>query len=82
MLSITQSSLEVTVLDNLIRFFMCRDRDPFFAQSVWRVLSQMIVNWLLNPSARFEPTFSSKISTPETFQVQIPTEIYDKTRIC
>ena len=41
------------------------------------VLSPMIVNWLLNPTARFETTFS----TPDTFQEQILTEIYDKTRV-
>ena len=41
------------------------------------VLSQMIVNWLLNPTARFEMTFS----TPDTFHEQILTEIYDKTRV-
>ena len=41
------------------------------------ILSPMIVNWLLNPCARFEPTFS----TPDTFQVQILTEIYDKTKV-
>ena len=35
------------------------------------------MNWLLNPSARFEPTFS----TQDTFQVQILTKIYDKTRV-
>ena len=40
----------------------------------------MIVNWLLNPSARFgagkfRPTFS----TQDTFEVQILTEMYDKT---
>ena len=44
------------------------------------VLSPMIVNWLLNPSARFgagkfRPTFS----TQDTFEVQILTEMYDKT---
>ena len=32
---------------------------------------------LLNPFTRFEPTFS----TPDTFQVQILTEIHDKTRV-
>jgi len=37
----------------------------------------MIVNWLLSPTARFETTFS----TPNTFQEQILTEIYDKTRV-
>ena len=41
------------------------------------VLSPMIVNWLLNPTARFETT----ISTPDTFQEQIVTEINDKTRV-
>ena len=41
------------------------------------VLSLMIANWLLNPSTRFEPT----LSTPDTFQVQILTKIYDKTRV-
>ena len=41
------------------------------------LLSLMIVNWLLNPSTSFEPTFS----TPNTFQVQVLTEIYDKTRL-
>ena len=41
------------------------------------VLSLTIVKWLLNPSTRFEPTFS----TPDTFQVQILTKIYDKTRV-
>ena len=41
------------------------------------VLCPMIVNWLLNPTARFETTFS----TPDTFQEQILTEIYDKTRV-
>ena len=41
------------------------------------VLSLMIVDWLLNPTARFETTFS----TPDTFQEQILTEIYDKTRV-
>ena len=41
------------------------------------ILSPMIVNWLLNPTARFETTFS----TPDTFQEQILTEIYDKTRV-
>ena len=40
-------------------------------------LSPMIEKWLLNPSTRFEPTFSS----PDTFQVQILTKIYDKTRV-
>ena len=39
------------------------------------VLSLMIVNWLLNPSAHFGPTFS----TQDTFEVQIRTEIYDET---
>ena len=78
MLSITQSSLEVTVLDNLIRFFMCRDRDPFFAQSVWRVLSQMIVNWLLNPSARFEPTFSSKFQLQKLFKCKFQLKFMTK----
>ena len=38
------------------------------------------MNWLLNPSARFgagkfRPTFS----TQDTFEVQILTEMYDKT---
>ena len=37
----------------------------------------MIVNWLLNPTARFETTFS----TPDTFQEQILTELYAKTRV-
>ena len=37
----------------------------------------MIVNWLLHPSAHFEPTFS----TPDFFQVHNLTEIYDKTRV-
>ena len=37
----------------------------------------MIVNWLLNPTARFETTFS----TPHTFQERILTEIYEKTRV-
>ena len=41
------------------------------------VLSQMIVNWAVNPSACFGTTFS----TPYTFQVQTLTEIYDKIRI-
>ena len=41
------------------------------------VLSLRIVNWLLNPSTRFEPTFS----TPDTFQVQILSKVYDKTRV-
>ena len=41
------------------------------------VLSPMIVNWLLNPCASFELTFS----TPDTFQVQILTKMYDKTRV-
>ena len=41
------------------------------------ILSPKIVNWLLNPTARFETTFS----TPDTFQEQILTEIYDKTRV-
>ena len=41
------------------------------------ILSPLIVNWLLNPCARFEPTFS----TPDTFQVQILSEIYDKARV-
>ena len=41
------------------------------------VLSMMIVNWLLNPCARFELTFS----TPDTLRVQILTEIHDKTRV-
>ena len=36
-----------------------------------------IVNWLLNPSVCYEPTFS----IPDTFQVQIITEIYDETRV-
>ena len=40
------------------------------------VLCPMIVNWLLNPTSRFETTFS----TPDTFQEQILTEIYDKIR--
>ena len=42
------------------------------------VLNLRIVNWLLNPSTLFEPTSS----TPNTFQVQILSEIYDKTRVC
>ena len=42
-----------------------------------RVLSPKIANWLLNPTARFETTFS----TPDTFQEQILTEIDDKTRV-
>ena len=37
----------------------------------------MIVNWLLNPTQYFETTFS----TPDTFQEQILTKIYDKTRV-
>ena len=41
------------------------------------VLSQMIVNWAVNPSACFGTTFS----TPYTFQVQTLTEIYDKIRV-
>ena len=41
------------------------------------LLSQMIVNWLMNPSTRFEPTFS----TPETFQLHILTKIYEQTRV-
>ena len=41
------------------------------------VLRPMIVNWLLNPYTRFEPTFSN----PDTFQVHILTETYDKTRV-
>ena len=41
------------------------------------VLRPMIVSWLLNPTARFETTFS----TPDTFQEQVLTEIYDKTRV-
>ena len=40
------------------------------------MLCPMIVNWLLNPTSRFETTFS----TPDTFQEQILTEIYDKIR--
>ena len=36
-----------------------------------------IVYWLLNPSVYCEPTFS----IPDTFQVQIITEIYDETRV-
>ena len=35
------------------------------------VLSLMIVIWRLNPSTRFELTFS----TPDTFQLQVLTEI-------
>ena len=35
------------------------------------------MNWLLNPSAHFESTFS----TPDSFQAQILTEVYDKTRV-
>ena len=38
------------------------------------VLRSRIVNWLLNPYARFVPTFSN----PDTFPAQILTEIYDK----
>ena len=41
------------------------------------VLCPMIVNWLVNPTARFETTFS----TPDTFQEQILTEIYDQRRV-
>ena len=41
------------------------------------VLSPRIVNWVLNPSTHFEPTFS----TPDTFQVQILSKIYDKSRV-
>ena len=41
------------------------------------VLSPMIVNWLLISSAYFEPTFS----TPDTFQVPVLIEIYDKARV-
>ena len=35
------------------------------------------MNWLLNPSVCFEPTFS----IPDTSQVQIITEIYDETMV-
>ena len=57
---------------SLLWFFLRLERcqDPL-------VLSPMIVNWLLDPSTRFEPTFS----TPDTFQLHILTEIYDKTRV-
>ena len=41
------------------------------------VLSLMILNWLLNPYTCFELTFS----TPDTFQVPVLTEFYDKTRV-
>ena len=41
------------------------------------VLSLMIANWLLDPHAHFEPTFS----TPNTFQVPVLTDIYVKTRV-
>ena len=37
----------------------------------------MIVNWILISSAYFEPTFS----TPDTFQVPVLIEIYDKARV-
>ena len=47
-----------------------KDRNPI-------VSCPMIVNWFMNPSSRFVPTFS----TPDTFQVQTLTEIYDKTRV-
>ena len=58
-------------------FFLCfvfsrlgRGPDPL-------VLSPMIVNWILISSAYFEPTFS----TPDTFQVPVLIEIYDKARV-
>ena len=66
---------QVTLVFSLLWF----SRDLRKARSCLNpsVLSLMIVNWLLNPSARFEPTFS----TQDTFQVQILTKIYDKTRV-
>ena len=35
------------------------------------------MKWLLNPTVCFEPT----LSIPDTFQVQIITEIYDEIRV-
>ena len=59
--------------DRFFAFVFSRlERGPKFL-----VLCTMIVNWLLNPTARFETTFS----IPDTFQERILTEIYDKTRV-